>query len=125
MEIQLSEHAPQYSIRGIFQHNDQFQFKIGEKLVDYPVILHPEGVIPWELENPPQIQQQDLLPLLGLGVELVILGTGKSQIFPEFSVTSPILKANLGLEIMDSPAACRTYNLLLGDDRKVAVALLI
>ena len=125
MEIQLSEQTPQFSIRSIFQNNDRYQFKIGEKLVEHPIILHPRGAMDWQLENEPDIQQQDLLPLLDLGVELVIIGTGRTQIFPDFSVTRPILEANLGLEIMDTPAACRTYNLLLGDDRKVAVALLV
>jgi len=53
----------------------------------------------------------------------LLLGTGASQVFPPIEVRRAFLDANVGLEPMDTGAACRTYNVLLGEGRPVAAAL--
>src|SRR5918911_5118705 len=62
--------------------------------------------------------------LAALGVEIVLLGTGARQRFPHPRLTAPLGKARVGLEVMDTKAACRTYNILVAEERRVALALL-
>ncbi len=56
--------------------------------------------------------------------EIVLLGTGPRLRFPHPSLTRPLIEARIGFEVMDTGAACRTYNLLAGEGRKVLVAIL-
>ena len=56
--------------------------------------------------------------------EIVLLGTGPRQRFPHPRLTAPLAQARVGLEVMDLQAACRTYNILVAEERKVAAALL-
>jgi uncharacterized protein len=60
-----------------------------------------------------------------LAPEVVILGTGRRLRFPAAAVTWPLTAAQVGLEVMDTGAACRTYNVLVSDGRKVVAALLM
>ena len=63
--------------------------------------------------------------LAALAPEVVILGTGLRQQFPRAELLAPLIKAGIGWEVMDSGAACRTYNILMGEGRNVAAALLM
>jgi uncharacterized protein len=62
--------------------------------------------------------------LLELGTEIILLGTGKRLRFPPGAADAPVRPAGIGLEVMDLQAACRTYNILAAEGRKVAAALL-
>jgi uncharacterized protein len=66
----------------------------------------------------------DAQRILDLEPELVLLGTGARQIFPPPSFSVPFLRAGVGLEIMDTGAACRTFNVLMGERRRVVALLL-
>lgn len=56
--------------------------------------------------------------------EIILLGTGSTFRFPHPSLTRPLIEARIGLEVMDTGAACRTYNILAGEGRKVLAAIL-
>jgi uncharacterized protein len=58
------------------------------------------------------------------GAEILILGTGAKQRFPHPRLTAPLARSGIGLEVMSLQAACRTYNILVAEERKVAAALL-
>ena len=58
------------------------------------------------------------------GADIVLLGTGARQRFPHPKLTAPLGAARIALEVMDLKAACRTYNILVAEERKVALALL-
>jgi len=62
---------------------------------------------------------------LALDPELVLLGTGARQIFPQASYGAQFLRAGIGFEVMDTSAACRTFNVLVGEQRRVAAMLLV
>jgi len=62
--------------------------------------------------------------LTGLGTEIILLGTGSRLRFPSGALLRPFAHAGIGLDVMDLPAACRTYNILAAEGRKVAAALL-
>ncbi len=57
--------------------------------------------------------------------EVALLGTGNRLRFPHPSLTAPLINAGIGLEVMDSKAACRTYNILASEGRRVVIALLL
>ena len=63
--------------------------------------------------------------MLGDEAELLVLGTGKSIIFPPRNVTFAFARRRIGLEVMDTAAAARTFNVLVGDGRRVAAVLYI
>jgi len=68
---------------------------------------------------------EHLAPVLALKPELVILGTGRTQQFPPTAVMAACLTLGIGIEVMDNPAAARTFNLLAGEGRNVAAAILL
>ena len=63
--------------------------------------------------------------MLSLEPEIVILGTGERQVFPEPSLFAAVAGRGVGLEVMDNGAACRTYNVLLAEGRRVALAIIL
>jgi len=88
------------------------------------LIVLPERVEPWDVSEFMKITIAHIEKLMTLGVEIVLLGTGPKQRFPHPSLTAPLAAAGIGLEVMDLKAACRTYNILVAEERKVAAALL-
>ncbi|MFP4063192.1 MAG: Mth938-like domain-containing protein, partial [Halochromatium sp.] len=62
--------------------------------------------------------------LAALAPQVVVLGTGARQRFPEPALYAVLLAQGIGVEIMDTGAACRTYNILAGEGRRVVVALI-
>lgn len=89
------------------------------------LILLPESLIEaWTTASVETLQESDMQQLLGLGVEVILLGTGRRLRFPASPLMRPFAPAGIGLEVMDLQAACRTYNILAAEGRKVAAALL-
>lgn len=78
----------------------------------------------WRVENGDKIGPDSIRLLAGLEVEIILIGTGEQQRFPEPSALRPLVEAGIGFEIMSTPAACRTYNILVAEDRIVAAALI-
>lgn len=66
-----------------------------------------------------------LAALAGLAGTVILLGTGARQRFPAPALLRPLIEAGIGAEIMDTGAACRTYNILLAEGRAVAAALIV
>ncbi len=67
----------------------------------------------------------DPSPILALDPELVLLGTGQRQIFPHASFRARFLRAGIGFEAMDTGAACRTFNVLVTEQRRVVALLMV
>ncbi|EXJ14336.1 Mth938-like domain-containing protein [Imhoffiella purpurea] len=89
------------------------------------LILTPQRIIaPWGPHSPPELTPEHLEPLLELAPQVVVLGTGSSQMFPDPGVYFDVMSRGIGFEIMDTGAACRTYNILVSEGRRVAAALL-
>lgn len=77
----------------------------------------PRGVV--------ELEPAHLAPIFELAPEVVILSTGTSQKFPRASLRAEFATRRIGLEIMEVGAACRTYNVLVGEERKVVAAILL
>ena len=89
------------------------------------LIVLPKSIIPeWSTATVATLTSADMQVLLELGTEIVLLGTGNRLRFPQGPLMRPFAPAGIGLEIMDIQAACRTYNILAAEGRKVAAALL-
>lgn len=89
------------------------------------LIVLPETLIPdWTAAGPATLGEADMRRLLELGTEIVLLGTGDHLRFPQGALMRPFAPAGIGLEVMDLQAACRTYNILAAEGRKVAAALI-
>lgn len=89
-------------------------------LIVLPTEIRPE----WTSATLETLTEADMSQLLGLGTEIVLLGTGNRLRFPAGPLMRPFAPAGIGLEVMDLQAACRTYNILAAEGRKVAAALL-
>lgn len=87
-------------------------------------VVLPGRTLGWENRRFDALTREDFAFLAGLEVEIVLLGTGPRQRFPHPRLTAPLAAAGIGLEVMDLKAACRTYNILVAEERKVGLALL-
>ncbi len=76
----------------------------------------------WDVASFDALTPEDFSRLRERAPELVLLGTGERQRFPRPHLTRPLTDAHIGCEAMDSRAACRTYNILMGEGRKVLAA---
>jgi uncharacterized protein len=89
------------------------------------LILLPERIIhEWSPATVETLTDGDMETLIALATGIILLGTGKRLRFPPAALMRPFAAAGIGLEIMDMRAACRTYNILAAEGRKVAAALL-
>lgn len=88
------------------------------------LIVMPELLQPWDAGGFEALKPEDFAGLASLKPEVVLLGTGEKIRFPHPRLTRALAEARIGIEIMDNQAACRTYNILMAEERKVAAALL-
>jgi uncharacterized protein len=97
----------------------------GERIEKSVVVLPDRILADWPAESFAGLRAEHLAALTGLDREIVLLGTGTKLRFPTPEIVAPLVRAGIGVEVMDLQAACRTYNILMGEGRKVAAALLI
>ena len=91
-----------------------------------PLLIAPDRPVePWDVDGFESLTADDFARLRDRAPELVLLGTGTRQRFPHPRLLRPLTDARIGCESMNSQAACRTYNILMGEGRKVLAALLL
>ena len=92
---------------------------------EHSLVVTPERVIEdWQVPNFDALSASHFEFLLALKPEIVLLGTGAALRFPQPALSRRLLLAHIGLEVMDTAAACRTYNILSAEGRNVAAAVL-
>lgn len=89
------------------------------------LLLMPDRLETWPVADFEALEPDHFAALLPWRPELVLLGTGHRQRFPRPHLVQPLADAGLGVEAMDSAAACRTYNILMAEGRRVAAAVLV
>lgn len=82
------------------------------------------AVVPWDAAGFDALEAGHFLRLAALRPELVVFGSGPRLRFPPAALLRPLIEARIGVETMDTAAACRTYNVLLAEGRSVVAALL-
>jgi uncharacterized protein len=136
MKISLDNNSATYSIRA-YEHG---KITINEQSISKSVIVMPDKLIlDWQPQSLEQLSIENMQILADIGAEIILLGTGAKLQFPEpamvaaamghkrFSLDDDAsnLIAPIGVEIMDTAAACRTFNVLSSEGRNVAAALLM
>ena len=98
---------------------------VAEK-IDYSIVIGSRGEkLPWNCKSFEQLTAEHFAMLAGMKPELVIFGSGTRLRFPPPAFLRDLMAHRIGLETMDTLAACRTYNILAGEGRHVVAALLI
>ncbi len=99
--------------------------RIGERVYEGHLFLLPDAVLEWPGGDIATLGVEALEPLLAHDPEILLLGTGARQVFPPFELFAEFSRRGVGFEVMDTAAACRTFNVLLSEDRRVAAALIV
>ncbi|MEY2633068.1 MAG: hypothetical protein RIR00_1722 [Pseudomonadota bacterium] len=91
-----------------------------------PLLVLPDRLISdWTPRPFEALTPADFQLLADQAPEILLFGSGSRQRFPAVPLLQPLIAAGIGLEVMNTPAACRTYNILASEGRKVAAAILI
>ena len=90
------------------------------------ILCLPSGMYAWDLDSPDVLTLGTFERVFAESdrIGFLLLGTGRTQVFPSLEIRKGFAAAGLGLEPMDTGAACRTYNVLLAEQRQVAAALI-
>lgn len=98
---------------------------VGEQLLVPPCVITLTGLIAdWRPGAAASLTAQDLEPVIALAPEVILLGCGDTLVFPSPQVGAGVNRHGIGFEVMTTAAACRTYNVLAHEGRRVALALL-
>lgn len=90
------------------------------------LLLAPDRILAdWPPERFEDLLPDHFAPVIAMAPEVVLLGTGARLRFPAGACLAPFADAQIGVEVMDTGAACRTYNILVGEGRRVVAALLM
>jgi len=124
VKLHASAPGPRNTFSG---YGDGFVTVNGQRYEDKDtraLIVTPERILPWAAAGFDALAEADFAVFLELDLEVLLLGTGPRQRFPHPRLTQALARKRIGIEVMDLQAACRTYNILMAEERRVAAALL-
>lgn len=121
MQLNLDDKATPYLVRG---YGDG-EIKIGDTVYRESVLVCREGVSPWPAATVSDLDEADWGAVAATGATIVVLGTGQTMTFPSPQITAQLASRGIGLEVMDTAAACRTFNVLANEGRPVAAIFLL
>ncbi|HEY2630196.1 MAG TPA: Mth938-like domain-containing protein [Usitatibacter sp.] len=112
--------------RNSFSGYGEGYVQVGAKRYTTSLVVSGDRVIEdWPAASIDALAGDHLAAIVELSPEIVLLGSGATFKFPDPALLAPLYKAGIGVEVMDTPAACRTYNILLAEGRNVVAALVI
>tara|TARA_B110000116_G_scaffold263459_1_gene269974 strand:+ start:575 stop:985 length:411 start_codon:yes stop_codon:yes gene_type:complete len=122
----LKLHLSKPAEKNIFSGYGSGYVVVNNKRYENSIITMPDNIIEdWQALTVEQLTEEHFELLIPYEPEIILLGTGTTLRFPSPLVTKNLLKLKIGVEVMDTNAACRTYNILMAEGRNVAAALLI
>jgi uncharacterized protein len=121
MKISLDNGTADYRITAY----EPGSIKINEEIIESAVIISARGYRLWDAQSMDTLTETLLIIALEEKPDILLLGTGERQQFPAPQLMKPVAESGTGLEVMDTAAACRTYNILMSEDRHVVAALLL
>ena len=113
-----------FAINSIRAYGDG-EITISDKTISQSVVITADSIELWEPRCVDELAAEHIDQLGKHDPEIVIIGTGKNLTFPSPAVTAGLQVRGIGVEIMAHDAACRTFNILLAEDRRVVVALMM
>ena len=122
MKLHLSQNAR----RNAFTAYGQGYVAVNGVRYETSVIVMPDRPVElWKVASLELLDEISVAALGGLGAEVLLIGTGRDLRFPERRILRPLAAAGIGVEIMDTTAACRTYNILVAEERNVLAAVIV
>ena len=110
----------------LFTGHGEGYVSINTKRYQQPVVVMAGEVrTDWPATDFTTLTEKHFDYFLGLKPEVLLLGTGAKQQFAHPNLYRELIQARIGIEFMNTPAACRTYNILVAEDRKVVAAVLL
>ena len=133
MQVSLDNNLELYSVRAYDEQGLQIVVPPSEtgkdrpeiQRIDYSIILSPRSMRSWSPTCMEEIEQVHFEELLEWEPEVVLFGSGASLRFPPRELLAPLHRHGIGIEVMDTVAACRTFNILASEGRRVTAALLM
>jgi len=99
-------------------------FYIGDRRYEHNIIIANNKISKWNISNIHKLKIDDFHNILESGPEIIIIGTGVEPILPKTEISRIVQDRNIGIEFMKTESACKTFNLLISEERNVAAALL-
>lgn len=99
--------------------------KVNNQLFEESLMLTPETLAPWAPQAFAELDSEVMEQLLQTEATLIILGTGNRHCFPPAKLLAPFYRQGIGVEVMSSAAACRTFNVLVSENRRVAAGIIV
>jgi len=122
MRLQLDNADTTYVIRGY----DTGKVFVNDEALTRSCIVMPDRLVrDWPPRNVGETRPEHFQIVAELDPEIVLFGTGNQLYFPSLEVTAPLNVRDIGVEIMDTAAACRSFSILVAEGRRVAAALLM
>jgi len=122
MKLSLDSSDASYIIKGYSSMGVQ----INDTIYSRSLVISPEKLDDqWRPGEVSDLVSADIAHLENFDAEIVILGTGRELTFPDMQLLMPLYSKGLGVEVMDTNAACRTYNVLVSEKRKVVAGLIL
>lgn len=120
--LDLDENQAGYQVRAYTPGT----LKINEKVLHHSVIIAPEELIEdFAPQCAAELTAASLAPILGSKPDVLLIGTGEKHIFIPANIYGELINQGIGVEVMDTSAACRTYNALTSEARRVMAVLII
>jgi uncharacterized protein len=111
--------------RQVIERYGPVGFRVSGVIYQGPVLVFPDETVPWRAAGPEAVTLESLEPVVAHGgVKILLLGLGRRMHPVAPAVRTALRAAGVTLEAMDTGAACRTYSVLLAEDRAIAAALL-
>lgn len=104
---------------------DSHIIEVNNKIIKTNCLVSPNYAGEWKVGNHnfQTLLEEHLSPLLALNPEIILIGTGKQHMLPNEPFLKTLVNTHIGFEIMHTAAACRTYNILMGEGRNVVAGL--
>ena len=120
MKLQAVQHVGQNTFTG---YGEGYVSVNAVRYTNNLIVLPDQLILDWTEASFDALGLADFELLATLDTEIILFGTGKQLRFPRPELMRPLITVQKGLEVMDIHAACRTYNVLINEGRKVAAAL--
>jgi uncharacterized protein len=121
MEFNLEVPQNQFFIRSVSEKG----IRVNDDYFQQPFIISGQRIVPqWNVVSVDDINEESLQVIFDLQPEVILIGTGNRQVFLPTSTQVHFFRRNFGFEVMTTDAACRTYNVLIAEERRVVAALL-
>ena len=122
MQLNLEHPDHEFLLRGA----DGRVAVVNDRQLTTSFVLAPDKLIEtWPVTDVRALAPDDLAPLLDLDPEVILLGTGATQVFPPAAVMAACLSRGIGLEVMNNAAAARTFNVLASEGRRVVAGFIL